>query len=106
MAYFLACERGYQGSLLHWIEVETYKYGRGFVHWDTFIDTTGYGSEVKRKALEIHSCQVPTAKFLDLEDEIYGKECGCESAETFIACRLNADHPGELTQEFLQHSRT
>ncbi len=104
-AYFLACEQGYQGSLLHWIEVETYKYGCGFVRWNTFIDTTGYGSETKRKALEIHSCQMPTAKFLDLEDEMYGRECSCESAEAFIACRINESHPGALTREFKQHLR-
>ncbi len=105
MAFDLACQRGYQGSLLHWIEPETYKYGRGFVRWETFIDTTGFGSETKRKALEIHSCQIPTARHLDLEDEINGKECGCESAETFISRKLSRDNPGELTQELVRHFR-
>lgn len=105
-AFFLARERGYAGSLLHWIEVETERYGRGFVRWNTFIDTSGYGSEAKRAALEIHSCQVPTAKHLDLEDEIHGRDCGCESAETFIACRINRDLSGEFTREIVENSRS
>lgn len=104
-AFDLACRQGYQGSLIHWIELDSCRFGRGFIRHETFVDTTGFGSEAKRKALEIHFSQVPTAKHLDLEDEINGKECGCESAETYITRKLNRDNPGELTRELVKHFR-
>lgn len=105
-AFLMAKEKGYEGSLVHWQEVETSMYGKGFVRWDTFIDTSAYGLKAKRKAVEYHVCQMPTTEFFDFEDELYAKkECGVDCAERFIVCHLNKDHQGELTQELYNNHR-
>jgi LmbE family N-acetylglucosaminyl deacetylase len=97
-AFLEARKQGYRGSLLFWLEVTATERGETFNLWNSFINTDGYFQR-KFQAIGIHASQVPKPETLELEDEIRGRLCGCESAEVFNVCRIGEDCSGKFIQE-------
>lgn len=112
-AFWEAVEAGYNGSLLHWREGETFL-GEHNAKWETFVDYTGH-VEQKMELIGMHNCQMPHWRQADFGHRVraleWGRMCGCEAAEQFTWVR-RMNHPadlqtpyGPLTAELIRNTR-
>ena len=79
-AYMKAVEAGYDGMLLHWLDITPTIFGESFSRWDTFVDMSKY-QEDKLKTIGLHACQMPDPSQLDFLP--VPSACRCTHAEFF-----------------------
>lgn len=90
-AYAKAAEAGYEGMLLHWMDIAPTIYGRMHALWETHIDVSRHHAE-KLEAIGLHACQIPDPKRLDFPP--IGIACGCRHAEAFTIGAAGKCPPG------------
>jgi LmbE family N-acetylglucosaminyl deacetylase len=103
-AYAQAAESGYEGMLLHWLDITPTIYGRLHALWETHIDVSLHHAE-KLEVIGLHACQMPDPKRLDFPP--IGAACGCEHAEAFTICAAGRCPPGAaFMNEIVANTRT